>query len=130
MIVFDTEALLIFYLDEKGADVVERLLDEVWKGDLEGYLNIVNLTEFYYILYRQDPVVAEEKEANLRAYGLKIVPITDNSIWKEAGRIKGLHSLSLADAFAAATARLNDSELVAGSDSEFDCVDVPLIRVR
>lgn len=130
MIVFDTEALLIFYLDEEGADVVEGLLEEIWNGNLNGYLSIINLVEFYYILYRKDPVIADEKEANLRAYGLKIVSVTDNSIWREAGRIKGLHSLSLADAFAAATAHAKGAKLVVGSDAEFDDIGVPLIRVR
>lgn len=130
MIVFDTEALLIFYLDEAGADIVEELLEKVLDGSLDGYLSIVNLVEFYYILYRRDPIVAEEKEANLRSYGLKIVPVTDNSIWREAGRLKGEHRLSLADAFAAATANIMGAKLVAGSCAEFEGIGVPLIRAR
>jgi len=66
----------------------------------------------------------------LRAYGLQIVPVTDDSIWREAGRLKGMHSLSLADAFAAATASVKGSDLVVGSDREFDGIGVPLMRVR
>ncbi|MCD6145074.1 MAG: PIN domain-containing protein [Methanosarcinales archaeon] len=126
----DTESLLIFYLGEVGADVVEDLLKKVLRGDIKGYLNVINLTEFYYILYRKDPMIADEKVGNLRAYGLQIVPVTDDSIWREAGRLKGMHSLSLADAFAAATASVKGSDLVVGSDREFDGIGVPLMRVR
>ena len=48
MVVFDTEALLIFYLGEEGADVVEDLLIRIQNKETKGFLNIVNLTEFYY----------------------------------------------------------------------------------
>lgn len=116
MVVFDTEAILIFYLGEGGAEIVENLLERIQNKEANGFLNIVNLTEFYYILYRKEPAIAEEKVRNLRAYGIEIVPITDNSIWKEAGKIKGMHTISLADAFAVATAKIKKDKLVVGSE--------------
>lgn len=130
MVVFDTEALLIFYLGEEGADIVEDILRKIKNNGERGYLNIVNLTEFYYILYRRDPSIAKEKERNLRAYGLVIIPVTDNTIWKEAGMIKGNHAIALADAFAAATAKVKREKLVVGRDKDFKKVGIPLIRVR
>jgi len=130
MVVFDTEALLIFYLGEEGADMVEDLLRRIQNKELKGFLNIVNLTEFYYILYRRDAAIAEEKERNLRAYGIEIVPLMDNAIWREAGRIKGEHAISLADAFAVATAIAKKDKLVVGRDEEFKKVSVPQIKVR
>jgi predicted nucleic acid-binding protein len=130
VVVFDTEALLIYYLGEAGSSIVEELLEQVKTRSLDGYLNIVNLTEFYYILYRRDPRVAEEKVRNLRAFGLEIVPLTDNALWREAGRLKGEYALSLADAFAAATAVQKGDRLVVGRDEEFDQLAIPLIKVR
>lgn len=130
MPVFDTEALLIFYLGEKGSDVVEDLLEKIQGRETKGFLNVVNLTEFYYILYRKDPAIADEKVGNLRAYGLKIVPVADDRIWREAGRIKGEHAISFADAFAAATAVVKGDKLVVGRDKDFEKVGVPLIPVR
>jgi len=130
MVVFDTEALLIFYLGEEGADIVEDLLRRIQNKELKGFLNIVNLTEFYYILYRRDAAIAEEKERNLRAYGIEIVPLMDNAIWREAGRIKGEHAISLADAFAVATAISKKDKLVVGRDEDFKKVSVPQIKVR
>jgi len=130
MVVFDTEALLIFYLGEEGAEVVEDLLRRIQNKETKGFLNIVNLTEFYYILYRRDAAIAEEKVRNLRAYGMEIVPIIDNAIWREAGKIKGEHTISLADAFAVATAMAKGDKLVVGRDDDFKKVSVPLIKVR
>jgi len=130
MVVFDTEALLIFYLGEEGAEVVEDLLRRIQNKELKGFLSIANLTEFYYILYRRDAAIAEEKVRNLRAYGIEIVPLMDNAIWREAGRIKGEHAISLADAFAVATAIAKKDKLVVGRDDDFKKVNVPQIKVR
>lgn len=129
-IIFDSEALLAFYLGEKGADRVRTHLDRVQGGEAEGLLNIINLTELYYIIFRKNPRVAEEKEANLRAFGVKIVPVLDERLWKEAARIKGRHPLSLADAFAVATARIEKAKLLTGRDEELEGLGIELLRIR
>lgn len=128
-IVFDTEALLAFYLGEPTGKDVERRLVETMKGEIKSYLNIVNLTELYYILYRKNPEIAEEKERNLRGYGVKIVPVEDNELWREAAKTKGKHALSLADAFAVATAKVKTATLLVGSDPEFDGLDISIERI-
>lgn len=130
MVVFDTEALLIFYLGERGADAVEVLLNKIQEKQMKGFLNIVNLTELYYILYRKDPVVANEKILNLKAFDVKIVPLAENGIWRETGRIKGTYAIPLADTFAAATAIVKRDKLVVGTDEDFRKVDVQLMKVR
>ena len=127
-LVFDTEALLAFYLGEPSGKEVESHLVKVIKGELKGYINIINLTELYYILYRKNPSLAEEKERNLRGYGLEIVPVDDNGLWREAAKIKGKHALSLADAFAVATARVKKARLLTGHDAEFKGVNSPVAQ--
>ncbi len=129
-VVFDTEVLLAFYLGEQGGREVERLLVKIMKGELKGYLNVFNLTELYYILYRLSPDVAEEKERNLRGYGLEIVPVNDDGLWKEAAKTKVKQALSLADAYAVATAKLMNAKLLIGRDTEFDGLDVSVERIR
>ena len=109
---FDSEAILAFYLDEEGAEVVEDCLEQVQSGEAEGCINVINLTEVYYILSRVSPELAEEKQRNLRLYGLKVVPVEDDNLWREAAHLKTKHSLSLADAFAASTAEAFKSKLV------------------
>jgi predicted nucleic acid-binding protein len=127
---FDSETILAFYLGEEGGAIVRENLEKVQNGDAEGYINILNLTEVYYILYRVDPELAEEKQRNLRLYGLKVIPIEDNDLWREAARIKGKHTLSLADAFAAATAKILKSKLMVGSDKEFRELNIQLLKIR
>ena len=105
-------------------------MNKVVDGSLQAYINIVNLTEFYYILHRYSPEAAEEKIRNLRAYGVKITPLTDDTLWKTAAKIKSTHPMSLADAYAVATAKATNSTLVIGKDAEFEGIDVETIRVQ
>jgi len=128
-VVFDTEALLAYYLGEIGGEKVLKLLNQVYEKKIKGYINIINLTEFYYILHRKNPKIAEEKERNLKTFGLKIVPITNNKLWKEAAKIKSKNPVSLADAFAAATAKTYKAKLVTG-DVELLKLGIPFIRIR
>ena len=127
---FDSEAILAFFMGEAGGDLVRDSLLRVQQSEVQGYLNIVNLTEIYYILNRVSSNLAEEKQRNLRLFGLKIVPIEDNGLWREAAKIKSAHSLSLADAFAVATALCLRTRLVVGSEEEFNNVNVQLLRIR
>jgi len=128
-VVFDTEVILAFYLGESGGKDVERRLVKISKGEIKGYMNIVNLTEFYYILYRRSPKLAEEKERNLRDYGLEIVPVDDEVLWKEAAKMKGEYALSLADVFTVATARVKKAILLVGRNMEFDSIDASMVRI-
>ena len=127
---FDSEAILAFYFGEKGQEIVRDCLDRVQRGEAEGYINIVNLTEIYYILCRVDPALAEEKQRNLRLYGLKVVPVEDNGLWREAAKIKSKHAMSMADAFAVATAQTCKSKLVCGTDKELRKINMETLRIR
>ena len=127
---FDSEAILAFYFGEEGGGIVRDLLERVRSGAAEGCINIINLTEIYYILSRLSPELAEEKKRNLRLHGLKVVPVEDDGLWREATMVKAQHSLSLADAFAVATAEAFKSTLVVGSDKEFKEQNIQLLRIR
>ena len=129
-LVFDSEAILAFYLGEKGGEIVRDNFKKIQRREIEGYVNIINLAEIYYILRRIDPKVAEEKERNLRIYGLKVIPVEDDDLWREAAKIKSQHTLSLADAFAAATAKILRSKLVVGTDEEFRELGIQLLWIR
>jgi predicted nucleic acid-binding protein len=128
-VVFDTEPLIAFYRGEPGDTEVELLLNQVIEGSVQAYINIVNLTELYYILHRYSSEVAEEKTRNLRAYGVKVMPLVDDNLWKLAVETKRSHPMSLADAYAAATAQTTGSKLVIGRDQEFDGVSIETIRI-
>lgn len=122
-IVFDTQALLAFYLGEPGADKMEEYLDLVGEKKVKAYINIVNLAELNYILARESKDVAEEKERNLKSFGVKVVSVIERyGVWKKAAEIKAANTVSLADAFAAATAINVNGTLVTGADTEFDTI--------
>ncbi len=127
--VFDTEAILKFYLGEDGAPKVLKLLEHVQEKKAKGYISVINLTEFYYILYRKSPEIAKQKVENLLSFGLVPSEIKDDDLWREAGKLKALHNIPLADAFAAATANHLKATLVAGKDADFEEVDVDIMRV-
>jgi predicted nucleic acid-binding protein len=128
-IVFDTEPLLAFYRGEPGDTDVEQMMNQVIDGSVQAYINIVNLTELYHILHRYSPEAAEEKTRNLRAYGVKVVPLLDDTLWKLAAEMKSSHPMSLADAYAAATAQTTGSKLIIGRDREFDGLPIETMRI-
>ena len=127
---FDAEAILAFLFGEVGGDIVRDILKKIQSGETEGYINIVNFTEIHYVLSRISPEAVEEKQGNLRLYRLKIVPIEDDGLWREASKFKCNHSMSLADAFATATARSFKTKLVVGCDKEFNNLGIELLRIR
>lgn len=127
---FDAEPILALFLNEPGATTTAGLLQKIQNNEAKGYINIFNLTEVYYTIARRDPKVAEEKQKLLRLYGLKVVPVEDNGLWREAALIKNKYLLSLGDAFAVATAQAYKSKLVVGSDRELKNLPIPLLRIR
>lgn len=130
-VVFNTEALLAYYLGEAGGDVVMRLLESVSGRKIKGCINIVDLAELYYILHRKSPAAADEKVRNLRAFGVEVIGVDcKQCLWRVAAQIKSGSAISLADAFAAATAKLCHGRLVTGGDPEFDRLGIPLIKIR
>ncbi|MBI2126250.1 MAG: type II toxin-antitoxin system VapC family toxin [Thaumarchaeota archaeon] len=126
---FDTRALLILYLGEEGAEKVAGILKQVLEQKITGYMNVVNLAELYYILSRKSKKIAEEKEMHIRRFGVKIVPVQDDALWREAALLKAKHSLPLADAFVASTAKVLDAKLITGSDPDFDNLGIKIERV-
>jgi len=75
---------------------VLELLKRVQDKKVKGYISIINLTEFYYILYRKSPDIAKQKVENLLSFGLVPHEIKDNDLWREAGKLKALHNIPLA----------------------------------
>jgi predicted nucleic acid-binding protein len=127
---FDTEPIVALFLNEPGATTVADLLQKIQKNDAQGCINIFNLTEVYYSISRRDPKAAEEKTNILRTFGLKVVPVEDNGLWREAALIKNKYSLSLGDAFAVATAQATHSKLVIGGDKDLKKLPIQILKIR
>ncbi len=128
---FDTEAILAFFFKEEGGELVKEYLSDIQEGKRRGYMNIINITELYYILHRISPIIAQEKIEILQQFGIVFLEVrVDDVLWKVTAEIKVAGRLSLADAFAVATARITGSTLVVGSDKQFNDREVPIVRIR
>lgn len=130
ILTFDTEPILALFFNESGAEFVANLLEKIQRGDAEGCISIVNLTEVYYAIARKDKKIADEKITLLRLFGLNTIPAEENNLWREAALIKNKHLLSLGDSFAVATAQVLKAKLVVGSDKAFNSLPVELLKIR
>ena len=127
---FDSEPIIAYFLGEPGGKIVRDYLTKILKKEIAGFISVINLAEVYYILYRMNPPLAEESCRVLNQFGLTVMPIEDDDLMRNAAKIKATHSLSLADAFAVATAEKQKSTLVIGSDKEFNGLTTNLFKIR
>lgn len=127
---FDSEPLLAFFLGEVGGEIVSGCLTKIQNKEIEGFISVINLTEVYYILYRLNPLKADEACRALSHIGMRVLAVEDDELWRNAAKIKAHHSLSLADAFAVATAEKQESMLVVGNDREFDGLTLKFLKIR
>ena len=125
-VVFDTEPLIAFAFDEPGANAVERVLDDVYDGDIDGYVTTVNLAEFRYIATRKTS--AEKADAHiddLKAMGVTEYGIDD--LWETASTVKARDGPALGEAYAVAAAREEDDgssvTLLVGADDDYDAFE-------
>lgn len=104
--------------DEKGAQTVEDLLVEAKRTGQRLLLHEINLAEVYYLtIRRRGEEQARTIAAQLLTMALQVVSTTPEILWR-AAQLKAYHPISLADAFAAATALELNARVVTG-DPEF-----------
>lgn len=125
-VVFDAEPLLAFSFDEQGAGEVERWLDQVYDGELDGYVSTINLAEFRYIAARE----ASGEQADAHINDLREMGVSEYNIdglWESASDLKATYSPSIGDAYAVAAAKdldNNDQQrnvtLLVGADDDYD----------
>ena len=122
--VLDTCALVAFFNDEKGADVVENLFHEATLGICEIIINKYNLLETYYGYLRAN---GEEFAENIfkivETSCINIVDVLTDEIFRQAGRLKVDFKISLADAIALAQAKVDDAIIVTSDHHELDAVE-------
>jgi len=119
--VLDSFALIAFFRAEAGHDIVAALLERASERDTPVHMTEVNYAEVKYMIIRKNGV--EHWDAIARE--LPTLPIEFHPITHELADIAANYKvrcrLSLADAFAAALAKVKKAELVTG-DHEFEAV--------
>ncbi|HUI06142.1 MAG TPA: PIN domain-containing protein [Verrucomicrobiae bacterium] len=120
--VLDSFALIAYFRGEPAAVRVKTLLQKAGEADKPLHMTEVNYAEVKYTLLRKDGAASWDEAAKM----LVALPIEFHPVTREladvAADFKAQFKFSLADAFAAALAKLRNAELVTG-DSEFKEVE-------
>lgn len=127
--VLDSFALIAYFRDEAGADKVEMLLHKAATQHEPLHMTEVNYAELQYIIIRRNGMAGWAAVAErLVALPISFHPVT-RELADVAARFKASYPISLADAFAAALAKIENAELVTG-DREFKVVESELKKIR
>lgn len=120
--VLDSFALLSFLRDEPGAEKLAALLAKAGEREQPLHMTEVNYAEVQSIIRRKDGEAAWQVVAGeLAVLPIEFHPV-DRRLGDLAAEFKTRFKLSLADACAAALAKLRNVELVTG-DPEFKAVE-------
>ena len=122
--ILDTCALVAFFNDEGGADVVENLLTEASRGVCIITMNKFNLLEAYYGYLRADGEdFAEKILSSVENSCIDIFDVLTNDLLRQAGKLKVSYKISLADSIVLAHAMVDNCIVVTSDHHEFDTVE-------
>ncbi len=115
---FDSHALLAFFQNEEGAEIVAEILQRAMEKGLDRLICVINLGEIIYITKRR---FGDSKKlevlARVHQLGLKVLSVPENLVFK-AAEIKAQYPISYADCFALACAMEHSARVVTG-DPDF-----------
>ncbi len=116
--VLDSYAVIAFFEDEPGAQIVEQILAEAESGKATLLMSIINWGEVYYSIYRsKGEDKAEEAILIIEQLLIKVVEI-DRNLMYQAAKLKANHAIALGDCISAALA-INMNYSVVTGDKEF-----------
>ena len=114
----DTSALLTLRDDEQGAEYVAKILAHAEADKVKVFGCFMTLMEILYRVWKDENEVAG-KLAYTQCKSLPIEWVHESTeLLEQASKIKAIHSLSLADAWIAASAVLQEACLI-HKDPEF-----------
>ena len=120
----DACALVAFFNDEEGADVVEKLLSDASEEQCIIVMNKYNLLEVYYGYFRAN---GEEFAENILSIvdnsSIQVYDILTDALLRTAGRFKASYKISLADAMALAQTFDEQAILVTADHHELDAIN-------
>ena len=117
-IVLDASALISFFEDRSGGEVVEKLVAESVAGKTELFMSVVNWGEVYYSTLRargQD--AARQMAAEISQFPIQVMS-ADLELTKSAAELRAKYNLPYADCFAAAFSKAWKAQLLT-SDQDF-----------
>ena len=116
--VLDASAVISFFEDRSGGEVVEKLVDEGLAGKNELFMSVVNWGEVYYSAWRaRGQNAARQLAAEISQFPIQVVN-ADFELTKSAGELHAKYNLPYADCFAAALSKIWKAQLVT-ADQDF-----------
>jgi predicted nucleic acid-binding protein len=120
----DSCAVIAFANGEPGDNVVEDVLQKGESGDAVVKMHKLNLLEVYYdTLRRNGEGYARKVIDRISNSPIEVISELSDPVFKEAGRLKASHKISLADAIALAEASVQNAALVTCDHHEFDIIE-------
>ena len=121
MYVFDTFAIIAYFLAEPGGEKVKELLRRAENGETSLAMSLINVGEMFYILSRaHGRSKAQSVLEDLRSLSIRFYDATEERILASA-QLKAEYPISYADAFAASLAQELGAALATG-DPEFKAI--------
>jgi ribonuclease VapC len=115
----DTSALFCLKDDEDGAAKVEKILEESKQGHYRSMISFMTAMEYLYInLIRYDEETARKAYLELTLLPINIIE-SNEELRLFAAELKANHEISVADAWIAATALVENAILV-HKDTEYE----------
>jgi len=122
--VFDTSAILTLRDNEPGAEQVSDLLYSAERGKVKVLISFISLMEVLYRVWKDEGKL-EGRLAYEQVQSLPLTIMHENPLLLEtAAAVKATGRLSLADAWIAATAIMEEATLV-HKDPEFESLQCP-----
>jgi len=122
--IFDACALIAFMNNEEGSDEVEKVLEEAIEGNIEIFMNKINIFEIYYGVYREEgQVIADEAYQRILKQPITIINTLKDEVFRVAGRIKAKYKLSLADSIVLGEAATKNAVVLTSDHHEFDIIE-------
>ena len=116
--VLDASAVISFFEDRSGGEVVEKLVDEGLAGKNDLFMSVVNWGEVYYSAWRaRGQNAARQLAAEISQFPIQVVN-ADFELTKSAAELHAKYNLPYADCFAAALSKIWKAQLVT-ADQDF-----------
>lgn len=124
--IIDAWAMLAWLLDQPGAVLVERFMNEADAGEASLSMSWINAGEVFYIVARRlGELRAQEFLDRLPSLPVRMM-LPDQDAILAAARIKAAFRLSYCDAFAVALAQAENGSVVTGDPEILACGLVPV----
>ncbi len=130
-LVFDSSALLAYFLDAPGGAGVEEWFGRLSGGNqLRGWMTTTSLGELYHVVMRRK----NEQRADRALRAVQTLPITfvdaDEELCLAAAKLKATHAISYTDALAAALT-IDKKALLVAADPVFEALHgLPFFTVQ